>query len=164
MATTMDLTALTTRRSVRKFKADPVPQELMQQILAKAVLAPSAMGKNPWKFYVVSSPEVLDKVNAQTKKPSYGAPTLVFTTLVNPIPGFEMYDTALAHENLCIAAAAFNVGSVILAYNYPTDTTPTLKTILGVPAEEMLMPVGIAMGYPDMHTATPNRQISAVYL
>ncbi len=41
------------RKSIRKFKVDPIPQEILEKILRAATLAPSGKNKQPWKFYVV---------------------------------------------------------------------------------------------------------------
>jgi nitroreductase len=45
--------ALQERRSIRKFKEDPVSKDLLLEILEAATLAPSGKNKQPWKFYVV---------------------------------------------------------------------------------------------------------------
>ena len=42
-----------TRRSVRAYKADPVPDDLLHQVLEAGRLAPSAVNKQPWRFIVV---------------------------------------------------------------------------------------------------------------
>ena len=42
-----------TRRSIRKFKSDPVERETVQQLLEAAVLAPSAKNSQPWRFTAV---------------------------------------------------------------------------------------------------------------
>jgi predicted transcriptional regulator YdeE len=47
------LEAITTRRSIRKFKNDPIPDETIRRILQAAILAPSGDNRQPWKFYVV---------------------------------------------------------------------------------------------------------------
>lgn len=47
------LEAIAGRRSIRKFKDRPVPRELIEQILAAAVLAPSGKNMQPWRFVVV---------------------------------------------------------------------------------------------------------------
>jgi nitroreductase len=41
------------RKSIRKYKDDPLPQEILEKILSAAILAPSGKNKQPWKFYVV---------------------------------------------------------------------------------------------------------------
>jgi len=47
------LEAIKARRSIRKFKSDPVEREIVQQLLEAAVLAPSAKNSQPWRFTVV---------------------------------------------------------------------------------------------------------------
>jgi len=53
--TTTDLhNFLKTRRSVRRFKPDPVPDSLIEHILVTATYAPSAHHRQPWRFVVVT--------------------------------------------------------------------------------------------------------------
>jgi len=44
---------ITKRQSIRKFKADPILQDVLEKILTAGTLAPSGKNKQPWKFYVV---------------------------------------------------------------------------------------------------------------
>jgi len=54
----MDLTqALKERKSCRAFKPDPVPKELIEEILQLTTLAPSAINLQPWEFTVVVGEE-----------------------------------------------------------------------------------------------------------
>jgi coenzyme F420-0:L-glutamate ligase/coenzyme F420-1:gamma-L-glutamate ligase len=54
--TTTDLhNFLQTRRSVRRFKPDPVPDPVIQNILSTATYAPSAHNRQPWRFVVITS-------------------------------------------------------------------------------------------------------------
>lgn len=48
---------LASRRSVRRFRADAPPRQLLEQLLEAAVTAPSASNKQPWRFLVVSDRE-----------------------------------------------------------------------------------------------------------
>jgi F420 biosynthesis protein FbiB-like protein len=53
--TTIDLhNFLRTRRSIRRFKADPVPDSVIQSILSTATYAPSAHNRQPWRFCVLT--------------------------------------------------------------------------------------------------------------
>lgn len=47
--------AINSRRSTRKFKPDPIPDEILRQIIEAGLLAPSAKNAQPWKFVVVSA-------------------------------------------------------------------------------------------------------------
>ena len=47
---------LQTRRSVRRFKPDPIPDSVIETILSTAAYAPSAHNRQPWRFVVITSP------------------------------------------------------------------------------------------------------------
>jgi len=51
-------TFLRTRRSMRRFRPDPVPESVIEEILATATFAPSAHNRQPWRFVVVTQPAV----------------------------------------------------------------------------------------------------------
>jgi coenzyme F420-0:L-glutamate ligase / coenzyme F420-1:gamma-L-glutamate ligase len=50
-------TLLRTRRSVRLFRTEPIPLEMIQRILTTAICAPSAHNLQPWRFVVLTSIE-----------------------------------------------------------------------------------------------------------
>ncbi len=59
MPTKEDLqTFLRTRRSVRRFKPDPVPDSVIESILHTATFAPSAHNLQPWRFAVINNSSV----------------------------------------------------------------------------------------------------------
>jgi nitroreductase len=49
------LDAIAERRSIRKFKETPIPDEALKKILAAAIQAPSASNRQPWRFIIVQS-------------------------------------------------------------------------------------------------------------
>jgi len=50
------------RRSVRRFKPDPVPEALVQRLIEGAICAPSASNKQPWKFLLVENTALIAKL------------------------------------------------------------------------------------------------------
>ena len=63
ICTTTDLhNFLRTRRSIRRFKPDPVPDSVLETILTTASFAPSAHNRQPWRFVVIISPSVKEKL------------------------------------------------------------------------------------------------------
>nr|BAL52538.1 nitroreductase [uncultured Chloroflexota bacterium] len=63
METPKDLLAfLCTRRTIRRFRLDPVPPDLVEQILQVAVYAPSAHNLQPWRFVLLESAEAREKL------------------------------------------------------------------------------------------------------
>ena len=62
------------RRSIRGYKPDPVPQELISEILTIAMRAPSSMNTQPWNFYVITG-EPLNRIRAgNTERMVAGVP------------------------------------------------------------------------------------------
>lgn len=57
-----------TRRSVRKFKNKSVNKELINELLNAGMMAPSAINKQPWKFYVLTNKEEIKKFSKQITK------------------------------------------------------------------------------------------------
>lgn len=51
------LTLIRSRRSIRRYRSDPVPRETIDRLLEAAAWAPSAHNRQPWRFAVVTSSE-----------------------------------------------------------------------------------------------------------
>jgi nitroreductase len=54
--------AIEVRRSIRKFKPDPIPSAVIDQLLEAARLAPSATNRQPWRFQIITDPELKNKI------------------------------------------------------------------------------------------------------
>ena len=62
------------RRSIRGYRPDPVPRELIEEIIALAMRAPSSMNVQPWNFYIITG-EPLDRIRAgNTERNMSGVP------------------------------------------------------------------------------------------
>lgn len=65
----MDLIdAIESRRSIRAFRPDPVPKEVLSRILEVALRAPSTDNTQPWEFAVVTGPVLTDLKKALCEK------------------------------------------------------------------------------------------------
>jgi F420 biosynthesis protein FbiB-like protein len=62
------LPTLLSRRSIRRFRPDPVPHEVITQLLEAAIWAPSAHNRQPWRFAVLT-----DAAQKQTLAAAMGA-------------------------------------------------------------------------------------------
>ena len=112
------LESLLTRRSVRSYKPDPVPKELLDQILEAGSYAPSGMGKQPCEMIVVqdkATRDQLSRMNAAVmdsdKDPFYGAPALIIVLEDLDIACCPGFDGALVMGNLLNAAYSVGVDS-----------------------------------------------------
>ena len=56
------LEAIAQRRSIRRFKSDPIPDEILQQILTAGIQAPSSKNRQPWRFVVVTGEKCTEMV------------------------------------------------------------------------------------------------------
>lgn len=61
------LSAIMDRRSIRKYKQDPVPKQLIEEILQAGILAPSSKNRQPWKFIVATGASKEDMLAAMNK-------------------------------------------------------------------------------------------------
>ena len=80
--------AIKLRRSIRKFKSTPVPDEYLQELLEAARLAPSGTNIQPWRFIVVRSTEAKEKLAGCTPLPFVGnAPLTLICCVDNEVFG-----------------------------------------------------------------------------
>ena len=56
------LEAIRTRRSIRQYQDRPVPEALVERLLAAAMSAPSARNSQPWHFVVLDNRALLDQI------------------------------------------------------------------------------------------------------
>ena len=155
-------TTFKTRRSVRKFKSTPVPEEHVTQILEAAHYAPCPRNRQAWKFVVIKSREILDQIKeACIKKAGENTRQYYTDYLSAPVYVVVLADTqtrnpvndvtagALAAENLMLAARALGYGTVFCVNSIPEDVT---KDILNIPDNYQrvcITPVGIPDGWPE---------------
>jgi nitroreductase len=146
--------AIHTRRSVRAYRKDPIPEGVLGKVLDAARLAPSAGNRQPWLFIVVRSPEVKEKLRAAYGAEwMYDAPVVVCAC---GVPGkawvrsdgrsYMDVDVTIAMEHLILEAweqglgtcwiGAFDAAKLREALELPADLEPIAMTPLGYPAEE----------------------------
>jgi nitroreductase len=175
---TMDvLEAIFTRHSVSKVKPDPVPKEVIEQLLAAAVQAPNHFRNRPWRFVVLTgqSRKALGEVMAHSlcrSNPSLPeaalqierakplrAPVLIAVGVDKPsdprvLEIENLCATAAAVENLLLAAHAEGLGA--MWRTGPAARNPEVKKFLGLdPSQELISFVYI--GYSDGPSPTYER-------
>ena len=111
------LESIKTRRSIRKYKSDPVPQELLNKIIDAGLYAPSGMGRQATIILTVTNKEVRDqlsKLNARIMgtdtDPFYGAPAVLIVLAKKDCPT-GIYDGSLVMQNMMLAAHELGLGS-----------------------------------------------------
>ena len=180
------LEAIKTRRSIRHYKTDTVDDKTVQTVLEAAHWAPSWGNTQCWRFIVVRDPKVKTEVadslmkikfdnelveNAATKAIKQ-APVLIVlcaemgkagcspdgTPVTDKGDYWFMFDTALAMENLTLAAHALGLGTVIVG---GFDAIKTAE-VLGVP-EGLSVVTMTPLGFPDHKgQISPRKELSDI--
>ncbi len=111
------LKTLIERRSCRSYKADPIPREILDQILEAGTYAATGMGKQSPVMIAVTDPEMRDrlsKMNAEIMgtgmDPFYGAPAVIVVLASRAVPTY-LYDGSLVMGNLMNAAHSLGIAS-----------------------------------------------------
>jgi len=142
------------RRSVRKYKDQPVTDETLTDLLEAAMAAPSAVAKDPWNFIIVKKRETLNQLaefmpNAQMLKQ---APAAIFICgdierAHTQAESYMLQDCSAAIENILLAATALGLGSCWLGVHPRPERMVAVQKVFALP--EGIIPVsGIALGYP----------------
>ena len=111
------LKTLTERRSCRSYKADPVPQEILDQILEAGTYAATGMGKQSPIMIAVTDKETRDQLSRMNAAvmganmdPFYGAPAVIVVLANRAVPTY-VYDGSLVMGNLMNAAHSLGIAS-----------------------------------------------------
>ena len=111
------LETIKSRRSIRKYKSDMVPQDKLEKIIEAGTYAATGMGKQSPIIVAVTNKELRDKLSAMNAKimgtntdPFYGAPVVLIVLADKNRPTY-VYDGSLVMGNLMLEAEAQGVGS-----------------------------------------------------
>ena len=160
------LDCIRTRRSIRKYKADPVPEELLEKVLEAGVWAPTGMGKQSPTIVCITNKQERDRLmrlNAQVMgkegtDPFYGAPVVIAVLVDKSIPTY-VNDGELVIENLMLAAHDLGLGSCYIWRARQEFESAEGKQMLadwGLPADVDYEGVGhVILGYADMPSPKP---------
>ena len=111
------LETIKSRRSIRKYKSDMVPQDKLEKIIEAGTYAATGMGKQSPIIVAVTNKELRDKLSAMNAKimgtntdPFYGAPVVLIVLADKSRPTY-LYAGSLVMGNLMVEAEAQGIGS-----------------------------------------------------
>ena len=161
------------RRSIRKYKAEPVSRATMDTILKCGINAPNGMNRQSWEVRVVDKPEVMAEIKEYMKAANpdvqpemiegcfRGAPTMVFVAN-DPAYDFSAIDCGLLSENIMLSAWSLGVGSVCLGSPVRfLMNSPEAMDRLGF-SEGYTPIICIGLGYPDESPEAKPRDVGKV--
>lgn len=138
------------RRSIRKYTAEPVSEKDIKTLLEAAMAAPSASNRKPWDFIVVTDRQTLDKLaeGHPYGKMLFQAPLCIAVCGDLPLSErFWVQDCSAATENLLLAAVALGLGTVWLGVHPSEERVAAVREALNIP--ETAVPLNlISIGHP----------------
>ncbi len=165
-----------TRRSIRKYKAEPVSRELINKIMECGINAPNGQNKQSWEVRIVDDPAVMTEIkDAIAKghpqmKPEFAhgcfrnAPIMVFIARDTTYP-FSAYDCGMLSQNIMLSAWSYGVGSVCLASPVrmlmDNDACKPVLEKLGF-SENYELSLCIGLGWPDENPEAKPRMMEKV--
>lgn len=159
------------RRSIKAFRPDPVPREVVERLLDAAVWAPNHKMTEPWRFYVLGPEskrrfaELRRRLRAE-KAPDPGAPEVrkALDRVYEDAVGTPVWiavscavsedkvrreedfaATAMAVQNLLLAATGLGLGTYLRTGELIEH--PEMKALLGLPADHRIFGV-VSVGHP----------------
>ena len=170
-----------TRRSIRAYKDQAVPKELLDKVLECGVYAANAMNAQQWEVRVVNSQELLNSTTAAAKEAAKGTPAEAqyndpsFKNIFRNAPAvifiahkpgmFTQIDCGLMAGNIMLAAKSLGLGTVCMAgpiasfVNQPAGAEFRQKLNFSEGYEPLIC---IGIGYPDEEPAAKPRNMEVI--
>ena len=130
------------RRSIRKYRPDPIPDGDLQLILEAARRAPTGANRQKWRMIVVSDPEVRRRTAEACSNQVWMAEAPVILCLVT-LPGSWKVDGTIVLDHAILAATSLGYGTCWVG----AFDGPAVREVLGIPPDHdivCLTPVGLA--------------------
>ncbi|MCZ7357652.1 MAG: nitroreductase family protein [Candidatus Methanoperedens sp.] len=173
-----------TRRSVREFKQDQIPDDEIKFLIDCARYAPTGFNTQPWSFLVIKNKDAMRKISESGKKSMipllepmkdssqkardflvflktkgtdmfYNAPVLVIILGNKSAPTVD-FDCSMAAQNMMLAAHSKGIGSCWIGGVLPALMNEELLKELGAPdGYKAIAP--LIFGYPKSKTSMPEK-------
>ena len=142
------------RRSVRKYKKDPIPEKALMRVLEAARLAPSGKNIQPWKFIIVKDKALKEKL-AQASAGQFfmaeapiiivgcGFPDNCYAHMGRYMKSWSV-DVTIALEHLILQAQEEGLGTCWIG----SFEEEEVKAILNIPENVKVLAL-TPLGYPD---------------
>ena len=157
--------AIRTRRSIRRFKSEPLPEEHLKKILEAAQQAPSAGNKQPWRFIVVSDSDTKDRLGKIARNQTWISDAgVIIVALAMDKKSPQIYerwaerDVMIAVEHMVLSAWSLGYGTCWIG----AFTEEDVKELLGIPKEMTvinLLPIGVPDVNPEKKSRKPFEEI-----
>jgi nitroreductase len=141
------------RRSIRSFTDQPVDRQTLVMLLQASMAAPSAVNSQPWEFVVVTQPVLLENLRRRVLFGQYNAQAIIAVCGSPDVAGnsagrtYWVQDCSAALENILIAAAGLDLGSVWVGVYPDGEKVEAVRQVLNIP--DTVIPLGLVyLGHP----------------
>lgn len=155
--------AIRTRQSIRRYKPDEVPDDVLNRVLNAMRLAPSAGNLQPWRFVVVKDAATRE----QLAKATFGQEFIAHAPIIIVACGWKKrayskmggywsslsVDVSIAFDHLTLAAAAEGLGTCWIGSFFEEE----VRRVLSIP-EDVTVIALTPMGYHDKSPAPKTRK------
>jgi nitroreductase len=135
--------AIASRREIRQFRRDPLPDEAVRRILEAGRVSGSSKNHQPWRFVVVRSRDLLDQLAGTVRTPTNLASAPLFVAVLVDDHPRAAFDGGRAVQNMLLAAWNDGIGGCPNGF----ADHDSARAVLAVRAEQSLL-VGLSFGYP----------------
>lgn len=145
------LSFIKSRRSIRKYKKENIPTEIIYKLLEAGRWAPSGKNNQPWRFSVISNSELKSKLSDLTKYRRIVEECAVcIAVFLNETAAYhrdkDMMSIGACIQNILLEAKSHGIGAVWLGEIL--SRKDEVNSLLGIESDNELAAV-IALGYPD---------------
>jgi nitroreductase len=146
-------------RQARLYRPDPVPDDVLDELLEVARWTGSSRNSQPWHFVVVTDKEALKQISELRAPIAWVADApLAIAIILDGKGASEMYDEGRVTERLLVAARLLGLGGGTAWFGDAAQEQKA-KEILGVPADRAAHSV-VVLGYPTtLKDHRPNANI-----
>ncbi|HCX64539.1 MAG TPA: nitroreductase [Eubacteriaceae bacterium] len=173
------------RRSYRNYKEEPIPRDLLKNVVETGIYAPSARNQQLWHFTIIENQEIIQEMTQAIKakmkqsdsdflkkraaepnfSPFYQAPAVVLVSIEKDSPWGEI-DCGLAAGNIALTAESFGLGTCIVGMTrliFQSEEAQKYQEMCKIPqGHEVLF--AIAIGYkPDQTPDMPEKNKDVIH-
>ena len=149
------------RRTIREYKSDPIPEDVLEKILQAGRWSPSSSNSQPWHFVVVQDPSILSELGRIATQGSFisDAPLAIVIVMENaPRP---QLDAGRAIQQMELIAWSEGLGTCFVGVRIEEQQI-AVKELLNIPSDLELITI-MPYGYRPTsinRTGTPRKDFA----
>jgi nitroreductase len=152
--------ALKTRRSVRAYTGEPIPREVIEDIIDCGRLAATAVNRQPWEFVVVTDTRMLQAIAEATDYGSFIARAAACVVVLAKDTKYYLEDGCNASHNILVAARAHGLGGCWVAGDKKPYAAGICR-LVSAPEGYKLVSL-LPLGHPAEHSEKEKRPLPEV--